>query len=57
MSMFSPQERNLILGILAVLLLGFVVKSCRNRVTVEPIPKTVPTVPGEIERQEDTGPD
>ena len=32
--MFAPQERKLIIGILLLLMMGGVVKSCRHRVTV-----------------------
>jgi hypothetical protein len=37
--MLSPQERHLLAGILMVLLLGGLVKSCRSRVRVEQGPK------------------
>lgn len=36
--MFAPEERRLILGICMLLLLGAVVKSCRQKVTVDDIP-------------------
>ncbi len=38
--MLSPQECRLIAIIVSVLVLGAVVKSCRNRVTVSEIPAT-----------------
>ena len=37
--MLSPEERKLLTGILLVLMLGAVVKTCRSRVEVRPIPK------------------
>jgi hypothetical protein len=43
--MLSPQERHLLAGILMVLLLGGVMKSCRARVTVEKGPaEALPSV-------------
>ena len=39
--MLSPAERKLLIGILLVLLLGAAVKHCRQRVTVEEIPREV----------------
>jgi hypothetical protein len=39
--MLAPQERHLLVGILMVLMLGGVVKSCRSRVTVEQVPREV----------------
>jgi hypothetical protein len=43
--MLAPQERHLLVGILMVLLLGWGVKSCRDRVTVEHFPKeTLPSL-------------
>ena len=36
--MFAPEERRLIIGICMLLLLGAVVKSCRQKVIVEDIP-------------------
>jgi hypothetical protein len=39
--MLSPQERHLLIGILMILMLGWVVKSCRSRVTVEQGPREV----------------
>jgi hypothetical protein len=41
LSMLSPQERHLLVGILLVLMLGGVVKSCRSRVTAAEVPKEV----------------
>ena len=38
-SMLSPDERKLIAGILALLLLGTLVRTCRSRSTVESMPK------------------
>ena len=47
--MLSPEERRLIAGILALLMFGAVVRSCRHRVKVDEVPaENVPTV-------EDTG--
>lgn len=42
--MVSPDERKLILSVLALLLLGGVVKSCRHRGIQEEVPKAV--IPG-----------
>ena len=47
--MLAPEERRLIAGILALLMFGAVVRTCRHRVTVEGVPvEDVPSV-------EDTG--
>jgi hypothetical protein len=44
-SMLAPQERHLLVGILLVLMIGGVVRSCRTRVTVEQVPKeTLPSL-------------
>jgi hypothetical protein len=51
--MLSRQERHLVITLFLVLTIGAVVKSCRNRVTVNEIPKSKESVLQPVPSAED----